>query len=144
MSCVKSINIEAWFRLSVTGSLGIVQDHIKGEPLIFHAGEDIVAGSVQNAVHALNLIANQPVLQRAQHRNASAHARFKKDARPALRGHFKQFAARFSQQCFIGCNHRLTVLQCAQNKFLGNLDAADQLNDYVDFRIVDHRKRVGR
>ena len=69
--------------------------------------------------------------------------------RPTLRGTIEQLAAMFGQQGLIGRDHVLAALQHLEHDRAVGLQAADELHDRLDFRVVQTvdksvRQQAGR
>ena len=71
-----TFNIERWIGLGITKPLGVAQTFVEGEPLLLHPREDVIAGTVEDAVDAGERITAQPFAQSLDDRNAGTDRRF--------------------------------------------------------------------
>ena len=76
MRCIHPIHIEGRIGFRVAKVLRLLQNVIKRPATLAHGGEDVIAGPIQNTVHALDTVGDQAVAQRADDRNAARNRRF--------------------------------------------------------------------
>src|SRR5579862_7675714 len=73
---VVALDIEARIGLGVTKALRLLEAFGKRQAVLLHAGEDIIAGAVEDSVDALEGISRHPFAQRLHDGNGPAYGRF--------------------------------------------------------------------
>src|SRR5208282_299169 len=73
---VVAIDIERRIGFRKALGLRLAKRFLELDPILGHAGKNVIAGTVQNAAQLLNIISNQTVPQSADNRNAAANAGF--------------------------------------------------------------------
>ena len=109
----------------------------KGYALVGHAGEDVVGRAVHDAHDRQDAVGHQPLLEGLDHRDAAADAGLEADLH-AFRGRGREdVAPLLGEQRLVGGDHVLAGLDGLEDKGLGRLDAADQLDNNVDLWVAD-------
>src|SRR5207237_9710627 len=78
---VEAADVEGRIGLRVAQSLRLLQAGRKREPLLVHAGEDVIARSVEDAVDARNAAAAKPLAQRFHDRDTAGDRRLERKSR---------------------------------------------------------------
>ena len=68
---VEAVDVEGRVGLRIAEALRVLQAVVEGQPLQLHAGEDVVAGAVEDAVDARDGIAGERFAQRLDDRDAA-------------------------------------------------------------------------
>ena len=84
MRRVPAADIQGWIGLGITFFLGLDQRVCIAQPGLTHAGEDVIAGAIDDAVNGQDAIPHQPLLQHLDDRNASGHGGLKVDRHATL------------------------------------------------------------
>src|SRR6516164_7864353 len=108
-----ALDVEARIGLGITKPLRFLQTIGKVPPILLHAGENVIAGAVEDAVDARECGAVEPLAQRLDDRNPAGDRRFE------IERHTMAFGE----------------LGCAGG-------SADDLNEHVDFSIACQRRRI--
>ena len=103
-----------------------------------HAGEDVVGGAVHDAHHPPDAVAGQRFAQRPDQRDPTAHRCLEEDVDARALGGLEQLATVGRDQLLVGGDDRLAAHQRFDDEGAGRLDAADHLDDDVDFGIAHH------
>ena len=134
---VDALDVVARIGLGEPQPLRFLEHLGERDALVGHAGEDIVGRAVHDAHDRQDAVGHQPLLEGLDHRDAAADAGLEPDLH-ALGGRgCEDVAALLGEQRLVGGDHVLAGLDGLENKGLGRLDAADQLDDDVDVRITD-------
>ena len=142
MGRVHAGDVQGRVRLGQPGGLGFGEDLGVGHPLGGHAGEDVVARAVDDAVDRLDLVGQQPGQQRADHRHAADATGLEGDAHPPGPRQGVQFGAVVGQQGLVGGDHVLTRAQRPGDDLSRDGRAADQFDDDLRVRVVEHLGQV--
>ena len=113
----------------------------KGGAGRLHAGEDVVAGAVEDAGDPLDAVARDAVAQGADHGDAAGDGRFKAQVPPLVAGQPQQLAAVVCDELFVGRDDRAPGLESAAHPRTGGVASADELDDDVGVRR-EHRLDV--
>ena len=142
MRCVDAVHIKRGLGLGITELLRVCQ-HV-GERLagLFHAGQDIVAGAVQNTGHTGDAIAGQAFAKRLHRRNATGHGGLEHQPDSLRFGQRGKFRAMMRQQRLVGRHHMLAGLQRRTDQVQRDPAlAADHLDNDID---IVARGDIGR
>ena len=91
MGGVVALDVEGRIGLGITQALGFGETRLKRDLLLLHAGEDVIAGSVQDAIDAVDGISGERLAQHLDDRNAAGHRRLEIEADAVCLGEFCQF-----------------------------------------------------
>src|SRR5690606_13332623 len=72
---VEAADVEGWVRLRVAAFLGLLQHLGEGPALLLHRREDVVTRTVEDAVHAADLVSEQRLAHRLDDRYAARDRR---------------------------------------------------------------------
>jgi hypothetical protein len=99
-----------------------------GRPLqiFLHPGKDEVAGSVENATNALNLVGSKALADRRHDGDAACNGGLECDRPATGPGHGKQFRPMLGQKSLVGGHEILAMLKQFDCHAAGRLQAADQ------------------
>ena len=144
MRGVMAVDVERRFGFGVAELLRVGEDFVEIRALEFHAGQDVIAGAVDDAVETGDAIADQPFAQHFDDRDAAGDAGFVVEVCAVLLGDFKQLFAVRGEQCFVGGDDRFAQPQCVQDHFARGRGAAHQFDNQVDVRVLDDAGPIGR
>src|SRR5690606_17010919 len=74
---------------------------------------------------------------------STRHSGFEGDDDALLAGLREDLVAMHGDQCLVGGHHVLAILDGLEHQLLGNGVATDELDDDIDFRVVDQLEDVG-
>ena len=131
MRGVKAVDIQRGVGFSVTETLCVCQHVGKPEFFPFHAGEDIIAGTVQDPVHAFDPVAHKGFPQALDDGNTAGNAGFVPEVRAVLFRSLKEFRSELGEQGLVGGHNALAHVQGFQNKLFGDGGAADQFHHNI-------------
>ena len=118
-------------------SLSVLENRVEVSAFKFHPRQDVIAGAVNDAVEVGDAIAHEAFAQGFDDRDPAANTGFVIQIRAELAGGGKQFFAMRREQSLVGGDDRLAEFERRQNDCAGQSRASDQLNDYIDFWIVN-------
>jgi hypothetical protein len=79
--------------------------------ILFHAGEDEVAGAIQDAADRFDAIGGEALADGGHDRDAACHGRLEGDRPAQLPGQFEEFRSMLRQQRLVGGDHVLPVFE---------------------------------
>ena len=136
---IDAVDIKAGVGLGVAQRLRLGEHRLELTAGVAHAGEDVVAGAVEDAEHLATLVADQALAQGLDDRDAAGNGRLvgKRDA-VGFRGGCQCHAV-MGDQCLVGGDHvaarRQRPLAHGSRR---SLRAADQLDDDVGIGFGNH------
>ena len=145
MGGVNTIDVKRRLGLGIAKLLRILKNLGKGLAGLFHAGQDVIAGAVQNARHTFHAIAGKTFAQRLDRGDAPGNGSLEHQADTLCLGKLGQCRPMMRQQRLVGGHHMFAGLQRACDKVERNpLFAANHLDDNIDIiaggdvtRIID-------
>ena len=99
---VEAADVEGGVGLGVALGLRLGQHVGEGAMLLLHLRQDVVAGAVQDAVHAPDLVAGQRLAQRLDDRDAAGHRRLEIEGDAVLLGELGKLGAMLGEQRLVG------------------------------------------
>ena len=154
---VIAFDVTGRVRLGVTLLLRLMQCHVEVEALGGHLVEDVVRGAVDDAQHAVDLVACEGFAQRAHNRDCPADRGFEEDVDAVLPCGLVDFLTVLGKQRLVGGYDRSAGFDGLEHEGACRLDAANQLDDdigagaqlrsitgeqgLVDPRVADRVKR---
>ena len=129
-------HIRRGVRLGVALFLGGLQGGPEGLTVLRHLGQDIVGGSVEDAVDLLDLVGPQAVHQGVQQGDAAAHAGLKEVLHIVRLRQLQKLPAPLRHQLLVGGDHVLAGHEAAAGIFIGRVHAADDLHGHGDLRVL--------
>ena len=134
---VDRVDVEGGVRLGVAELLGVGQHGLEVLVLLEHAGEDVVAGAVDDAADLADLAALEGLLHGADDGDAPAHGRFELQADALLRGDGEELGAVLGDERLVGGHHVLAGAQRGGDPAAGHFVAAHQLHQDLDRGVGD-------
>ena len=129
---VDAIHIKAGIGFGITQFLRLGQHVVELAAAFTHLGEDIVAGSVEDAVDPADAVARQALAQRLDDRDTTRHRRFITEVDPGPFGGMGQFRAVVGDQRLVGGDHIASGGDGRFRHVLGDaFRPADQLDDHI-------------
>ena len=139
-----ALDVEGRVGLGVAEPLRLLQAVGEGELLLLHAGQDIVAGAVENSIDARERIAGQAFAQRLHDRDGAADRGFEIERHVVLLGDSRERNPVPRQQRLVGGDHGFFRRQRRRDRRVRGIPlAADQLHEHIDLAIGCQRDRVG-
>ena len=137
MRGVVAIDIERRIGFSIAEALGVGEDRVEGGSFTRHAGEDVIAGAVYDAVDALETIADEGFAQGFDDRNATGDAGFLVEISTGLFGGSEEFGAVGGEKGFVRGDDSFAAFEGGENDDLGDTGAADEFGDDLNLGIFD-------
>jgi len=131
MRRVDTRHIKRGIGLGITGTFGLLQHLVEPLPLAGHPAENVIRGAIDDAVDGLNIVRGQSFHQRTNDRNPTAHAGLEPEVDPLAGSRGKNLFTMHGQQGFVGRDYMFATLDGIQNHTLGEIIAADQLDDDI-------------
>ena len=140
---VEAFDVEGRVGLGITEPLRLLQAGIERQPLTFHAGEDVIAGAVENAVDALDGIAAQPLPQGFHDRDGGADRRLEIQRHLVPFRQFGQSLAVAGEQRLVGGDDRLAGRERGLHCGIGGIALpADQFDEEIDLGVARQRHGI--
>ena len=143
MRRIDAVDVEAGIGLGIAEPLRLRQHVVEIPTALAHGGQDVIAGAVQDPVDAADPIADQPLAQGLDDRDAASHRRLEPDGDAVCLGRMREFRAMMGKQGLVRRHHRLARFECrpaqGERRAVG---AADQLDHEIDFRVGRQRQGV--
>ena len=102
MRGVVALDVEGRIGFGIAQPLRVLQAGVERQPLGLHAGQDVVAGAVEDAEDARHRIAGHRLAHRLDDRNAAGHRRLVVEQHALLLGDLGQRHAMLGQQRLVG------------------------------------------
>ncbi len=144
MRGVDAFDVESRVGLGIAALLRFRQDVRERRPGRTHLRQDEIAGSVDDARDPFDAVRGQAFAQRLDDRDAAGDRRLESNHHAGLLRGREDFVAVRGEQRLVGGDDVLAMPDRREHQRLGGLDAADQLDDDVDFRMGDERREVRR
>ena len=141
---IVAVDVERRLGLGVALRLRVLEHRRKVRPFELHAGEDVIAGAVDDAVEVGDAVADEAFAQGLDDGNAAADAGLVVKVRAVLPRRGEQLLAVRGEQGLVGGDHRFAELQGGQDHGAGDGGAAGQLGHDIHLRVVDHALPVRR
>ena len=141
MRRVESVDVERRIRFGITELLRVGQHGMEVGPLVFHSGQDVVAGAVHDAVNPADAVRDQALAKRLDDRDSARDARFVADVDAGFFGRVEDLFAVQREQRLIGGHDMLAGADRLENEFFRNGRAADEFDD--DVGLPDRHGGIG-
>ena len=143
MCRILPLDVEGRIGLGVAQMLRGFETIGEGQVILLHAGQDVVAGAVEDSVDAVDRIAGQRLAQRLDDRNAAGGGRFEIEADTGVLGRAGKLQSVRRQQRLVGGDDMLAGADRRLDRGAGDaVGAADQLHEKVVAGIARQRHRV--
>ena len=143
MSGVDPFDVEGRVGLGIPLGLGIPEDGGKFIVVIGHARQNVIAGTVQDAENAAEIIGAEVLLDGRDDRDPPSDRGLEQNLHPFFNGRPDDFLAMEGQQRLVGRDHMFTVFDGLENKGAGRFIAPDQFDDHIDLGIGQDLLRAG-
>ena len=143
MGGVEAADVECGIGFRIAQPLRFLQAILERQPLLLHAREDVIAGAVQDAVDAADLVARQPFAQRLHDRDAARDRGLEGERHALLLGELRQRHAVLGEQRLVGGDDRLAGRQRRlHRRARGAFRAADEFNEEIDVGRAGERHGI--
>ena len=140
---VDAVDVEAGIGLGVARRLRLGQHDVEVAAGLAHGGQDVVAGAVEDAVEPAHAVADQPLAQRLDDRDAAGDRRLEGEDAALLLGQGGDLGAMHGQQRLVGGDDVLARAQRGLHQPARDAArAADQLDHDVDVGRGGERQRI--
>ena len=112
--------------------------------ILLHPRQDEVARAVQDAADRVDAVGCEALADGGHNRNAAGHGRLEGDRAAQLAGQLEEFRAMLCQQCLVGGDHILPVLEQLDHHRTGRLQSPDKQNRHGDRWIPRDVADIGR
>jgi hypothetical protein len=140
---VESVDVEGGIGFGITEALGFGQGGLEGGAFLRHLGEDVIAGAIDDAGEALDVITDEALLQGLDDGYAAADCGFEGEKGVVLGSQWEEAGAMFGQQGFIGGDDMLARLEGGLDGGQGGVFASSDFDENVDVRVGGHSDGVG-
>ena len=128
---VDAVDVRAGIGLGVAERLRFFQRGVEAGAVLFHFGEDEVAGAVEDSGDFEKAVAREAFLNADDRGNATRDGGAEFEALAHFAREVEQLGPVFGNQQLVGGDHGFTGAQRLAHPFPGRLEAADQLDDDV-------------
>ena len=143
MCGIETADVERWIGLGVTLRLRLLERLGERQLLLLHLRQDVVAGSVEDAIDAADLIAGERLAHHLDRGNATRHRRLEVERDRILLRDLREFGAVLGEQRLVSGHDMLLGVERGLDGLLrSTVLAADQLDEAVDRRILRELHRV--
>ncbi len=133
---IEALDIESRIGLGIAEPLRILQAFGEGQLVLLHAGQDVIAGAVQDAVDAREGIAGKALAQGLDDRNGAADRGLEVERDAVRLGKLGKRQPVPRQQRLVGGDDRLAGFQRGFDRGLGRIAlAAHQFDEHIDAGI---------
>ena len=140
---IDAVNVEARIGLGIAQFLGFLQHLVKAPAFLFHGGQDVIAGAVEDAIDAADLVGGRAFAHALDDRNAAGDRRFIFERHARLLGAAGKVQAMMGQHRLVGGDERLAGGQALAGEGEGRaVGAADQFDHHVDIVAGRQRRHV--
>ena len=139
---VHAVHVVARIRFGISGLLR-GGERVLQRLALRHAGEDVVAGAVDDRAQLQHAVGRQVVGERRDQRDASAHRRFVAQLHALDRRQRGELRPVPGEDALVGGDHRLAALQRRADQGAGGFLAAEQFHHQVHVGSANHRCRIG-
>ena len=130
---VEPADVEGGIGFGIALGLGFLQDVAERAMLLEHLRQDVIAGAVEDAVDAADLVGGQQLAHGLDDRDAAGNRRFEIQGNAVLFRKARQLGAVFGQQRLVGGDDVLARPQRRLDRsFRRAVVSADQLDEDVD------------
>ncbi len=140
---IDAVDVEGRIGLGIAAPLSLGQCLRIGLALFAHAGEDEIAGAVENALHRQDLVGGQALGQSGDDRDAAADRRLEGHSAVVTATHIEHFRAMLCQQGFVGGDDMFAVGQRVQDGLFRVVGAADDFHDDLNAWVFEDVTQVG-
>ena len=131
-----AVDICAWVCLRIAQLLRFLQNILKGCMVALHVIQNIIAGTIENTVNAVNLIDSHRLCQSFNPGNSTSGACFIVNADIVLSCDICELLQISCDYRFVGCNDMLAAFQCLQNIRVGRLKITHRFHDDIHRSIL--------
>ena len=143
MSGVHAADVEGGIGLGIAKLLRLGEHVAEAAPRGFHGCQDIIAGSIENAIDARDAVGTQPLAQGLDDRNAAGNGCLEIEGEVALLGGLGQRDAVMREQGLVGRDYGQSARDGGFDRGLCDTAlAAHQLDIEVDVGRVRHLDRI--
>ncbi len=131
---VETVEIVGGIGLGIAQALRLGQHGLERRAMLFHGGENVIAGPVENAVERDNAVSGNALAQHGVNGNSAGHAGFHGDIGASGDGAFPNFRAARRHQFLVGRDHGFIAGDRGVDDLRRHRGAADQLDNDVQIR----------
>ena len=132
MRRIDAVDVEARVRFGIAEALRLGEDLGEVAALGFHLGQDEIAGAVEDAVDAGDLVGGGAFAQPLDHRHAARHRGFELERQAGILGGGGELQAMMRDHRLVGGDQALAAVQRRAGQGEGGaVRAADQLDHHV-------------
>ena len=134
---VAAIDVERWIGLGIAQSLRFLERIGIRDAFLVHLAEDEIRRAVENAVERHDLVRRQALADVRDDRDAAGDGGLECDRAAQLAGPVEQLRAMLGQKRLVRRDDIFAAFEHPQHDRPLGLEAADELRDDFDFRIVN-------
>ena len=139
---VAATDVECRIGFGIAQPLRLLERRCEARAMFGHRGEDVVRRPVDDAEHLLDAIRDEALADRTHDRNAAADAALERDRDAGLPRRVEELLAVLGEQRLVRGDDVLAAPDGLEDHRARRVDAADELDDDVDRRIVQHHVGV--
>ena len=134
---IEAVNVSGGVSLSVAKALGFGQDVGEGGAVALDFGQNVVAGSIKDAVESFDPVAADAFAQDRMDRDAASDAGFHRDVRAVGDGRFDEGRALGGHEFLVRGDNAFAGSKGRLDDLLRHALTADEFGDNFDFWMID-------
>ena len=138
-----AVNVVSGIGFRIAFLLRLGERLLEADALVGHLGEDVVRRAVDDAHQLVDALGGEGHLQRTDDGDAAGDAGAVFQVHALLASLGAEGVALLGDQFLVGGDDVLAAPQGAPDIVARGIDAAHQLGDDLDFRVIQHRVHVG-
>ncbi len=143
MRGVEAADVEGGIGLGIALRLRLLQHVGEAPALALHQRQNVVAGAVEDAVDAADIVALEALAYDLDDGNAAGHRALEIERDLVLLGQRGKSGPMLGEQRLVGGHHMLAGAERGLDRLLGHAAfPADQLDEHVDVRVLGESDRV--
>ena len=141
-ACVVPLDVGGGIALGIPEALRLGERVAVARTSVGHPSEDEVRRAVDDPHDAADRLAGERLAQRPHQRDAAGDRCLEQEVASRGVGRAEDLGTDVREQLLVRGDNRLAVLECREDQLARRLDAADDLDDEVDRRILDDFRGV--
>lgn len=139
---IDTVDVHSWVGFGVAALLSFEKHIFVGLPLIKHSAEDEVAGAIEDGFERENAVSGEGRVDGGDDRDATGDSGFEGNRAAGGAGGVEKFITMLVEECLVGGDDVLTGMQELEDSGASRLDATDDVNYGLDFRVADYGLKI--
>ena len=134
---IEAVDVRRRVCLCIALGLRFLEDGVVVGAALRHLRQHVVRRAVDDAEDLRDAVGRQTLLERRDDRDAAADARLEAEVDVLLLGHREHVLAELRDDILVGRHDALAGLHRAQHVLARRVDAAHELHDDIDLRVIE-------